>query len=113
MCHDLYAVVQVAGHPVGRTDEAFFLASGGKDKDARMFQIAVDDAADAYRVAHAGDAGDQRTVASHKQVDRHATGRRLVELPHHVRVRDVVDLDTDIGGLSLLAVLDFVVYPVP
>ena len=42
-CNDFYAVVQVAWHPVCRTDEDFLFSPRCKYKYTGMFQIAVDD----------------------------------------------------------------------
>ena len=106
----LDAVVQIAGHPVGRTDEAFFLASGRKDEDARVLQVTVDDAVDMDGFADAGDACHQRAVAAQHDVDGHACGGCLIQLLHHHLIRNMVDFHPDVSGLAGQLVLDFVVY---
>ena len=51
---DFDAVVEVSWHPVGRTDKYFFfLASVGKDKDARVLEVAVDNTAYVDVIAYA------------------------------------------------------------
>ena len=99
-CHYLYTVVQVTRHPVGRTDEAFLLSPGCKDKDARMLQITVNDAVDADGLTYPRNARYQRAVAPQHHVDRHARSRSLVKFLHHGLVGDMVYRHLSASGTS-------------
>lgn len=65
-------VVDVARHPVGRSDIVLFVPAVAEDQDARVFQVTVDDAADFDAIAFRTESGDQGTVAPHQQADTDA-----------------------------------------
>lgn len=106
--HDLHALIEVAGHPVGRADEVERFAGVGEDEDARMLEIAVDDAHN-LEATIVGLVVNKRAVAAHYGFDPYARLDGFVELLHHALVGDVVHLQLDARRFARQMVLDFVV----
>src|SRR5581483_3926161 len=68
----LDAPVQVAAHPIRRTNEDLAVAAVLENVDARVLQEASDDAAHPDVLAHAGDAGTDDAHAANLEIDRDA-----------------------------------------
>ena len=74
-----------------------------------MLQVTVDDTVDVDMVAYALYVGNEGTVSSYYQLDVYPCLRSLIQLVHHQRVGDMIDLYLDVGIFSGLLVLDFII----
>ena len=104
-----HPMIQVAGHPVGRTDVIVFAPAASENQNAGMFQIAVDDAADFDIFAQIFDAGDDRTVPPYQKPHLDAGLRGFVEFFDDLFIGDVVDFGQNIGFFSLSGPTNFFV----
>ena len=100
-----HPVVEIAGHPVGRTHEYQFIAPIGEDKDTGVLQIAVDNAANLHIIGQTCLLRHQRTIASHQQIHLHPASSRLVQTAHHLLVGNMVHFHLDISRLTRFLVL--------
>src|SRR5690606_10707771 len=98
--HGLDAAVEIAGHPVGRSDvdgglrvrQAMAVA---ERVDTRMFEEAADDRLDADRLRETGYAGPQAADAAHDEIDLDARTAGIVERVDDDAVHERVHLGPD------------------
>ena len=107
--YGLDAAVEVAPHPVGRTQKEARLASVAEVPHAGMLQEGVHDAGDAD-VAAVGLVGDEAADAPDDEVDFHSRFRSLVEPADHDRVLQGVHFQDDAAALAGFGQRCFVVY---
>ena len=85
-------VVQIPGHPVGRTCQADHITCIFENENSRMFQITVDNSVDPDVFAYSRDSCDDRTITSYHQVDLYACGRSFIKLSDQCPVCNMVYL---------------------
>src|SRR5207302_1941046 len=105
------APVEIARHPVGRTDEHFGQIGGqlvavAEADNAAMLEKPPDDALDADVFGKPGNAWPQTANAAHHQVDAHPCLRGLVKKVDYGRVDERVHFGPNLCRLALPCVLD-------
>jgi len=104
-----YALVQIAGHPVGAAKINFFLPAVREIEDPGVLQKAPDDAAHANIVAHAAHAGPQSTNAAHDQIDLDSRLGRTVEGLDHGLIDQRIHLGNDAGRPAFASMIRFTI----
>src|SRR5262249_19626152 len=97
---DFHPPIEIARHPVSRTDVDLFLTAVGEVKDATVFEEWSDDAADVNGFRQPRLAGTNHARAPDDQIDFDARLRRLVKSFDDVQVGQPVDLGGNVSGAA-------------
>ena len=92
--------VEVALHPIGRSEPITALAAIVEIENPRVLEIAIDDGNHAYPFRDSGQAGAQAAHAAYEQIDLHASLARQIEFLDQSGIDQTVYLGDDARGLT-------------
>ena len=96
-----HPVVQVAGHPVGRTEEVFWISAVGEYQYARVFEICVDDTHRRDILADAWQPWHKRAIAADEQTYLHSRFDLYVETTEEKWFVEVKGVTLNVDGTAM------------